>query len=97
MHRLNYSVITNLVSENSKVIDLGCGDGTLFKKLVDGKNATGVGVEINQESVIKSIEKKLSVIQANLDDGLKQFPDKSFDFAILNRQISFIFSFSFSR
>ncbi|MBE7707018.1 MAG: methionine biosynthesis protein MetW [Cyanobacteria bacterium SIG30] len=87
MSELNYDKITNLVKENSKIIDLGCGDGTLFKKLVEEKNVTGVGVEIRQDAVVKAIEKGLSVIQADLDEGLKEFPDKSFDFAILNRTL----------
>ncbi len=84
---LNYDVITKLVETGSKIIDLGSGDGTLFKKLVDKKNVKGVGIEINQDMVIKAFEKGLSVIQGDLDEGLKQFADKSFDYAILNQTL----------
>lgn len=84
---LNYKQITKLIEKGSKILDLGCGDGFLFKKLVDEKEVTGVGIEINQDEVIKSIEKGLSVIQADLDKGLKQFEDKTFDYAILNQTL----------
>ena len=84
---LNYDIIAKLVDRDSKIIDLGSGDGTLFKKLVDEKNVTGVGVEINQDMVIKAIEKGLSIIQGDLDEGLKRFLDKSFDYAILNQTL----------
>ena len=52
---LNYKQITKLVEPNSRILDLGSGDGYLFKKLVDEKNVKGVGVEINQEEVIKAM------------------------------------------
>jgi len=84
---LNYKQITNLVDENSKILDLGCGDGFLFKKLVDEKHVTGVGIEIDQNNVVKTMEKGLPVIQGDIDKGLKQFGDKTFDYAILNRTL----------
>ena len=87
MTKLNYEIITKLIDKNSHIIDLGCGDGTLFKKLVDEKSVTGVGIEINQEMVIEALSKELSVIQADLDAGLEQFPNQSFDFAILNQTL----------
>ena len=84
---LNYRVIVDLVEENSKILDLGCGSGALFKMLTDEKKVKGVGVEIDENCVIEALEKGLSVIQGDLDEGLKQFPDKSFDYAILNQTL----------
>ncbi len=84
---LNYEQITKLVDENSKILDLGCGDGYLFKKLITEKKAYGVGIEINQNEAIKAISKGLSVIQGDIDKGLSQFEDKSFDYAILNQTL----------
>ena len=59
---LNYSIITDIVDDKSKVLDLGCGDGTLLKMLQDKKNVYGKGIEINQDSVISSIEKGVCMI-----------------------------------
>lgn len=84
---LNYSIITELVENGAKVLDLGCGDGELLKRLIDEKNVKGSGIEINQESVIKALEKGLSIIQGDIDEGLKQFPDKSYDYVILNQTL----------
>ncbi len=84
---LNYKQITGLIEKNSKILDLGCGDGYLFKKLIDEKGARGIGIEINQKYVIKSIERGIPVIQADLDEGLKRFQDKMFDYAILNQTL----------
>ena len=84
---LNYRQITKLVKEGSKILDLGCGDGYLFKKLVDEKKVTGVGIEIDENAVIKTMERGLSVIQADLDKGLSQFGNKTFDYTILNRTL----------
>ena len=67
---VNYSVITNLIEENSTVLDLGSGDGTLLKLLKDKKNVSGKGIEINQNSVILSIQNGVSTIQGNIDEGL---------------------------
>ena len=85
---LNYNAIIKLVKEGSKILDLGCGDGTLFKMLVDKKHTRGVGIEIDENCVIEALKKGLSIIQADLDEGLKQFPDKSFDFAISLNKIN---------
>lgn len=85
--KLNYEIITELIQKDSTVLDLGCGDGTLLKMLIERKNAKGVGVEIDQSQVIKALEKGLSIIQGDIDEGLKQFLDKSYDYAILNQTL----------
>jgi len=85
--RLNYSTITNIVDEGAHVIDLGCGDGTLLAQLIEEKNVRGLGVEINQDLVISAIEKGLSIIQGDIDNGLKEFEDKEYDWVILNQTL----------
>ena len=83
----NYDLIANLVETGSAVLDLGCGDGTLLRKLIDEKNVKGKGIEINQENVIKSIHKGLSVIQGDIDEGLADFSDGEVDYVVLNQTL----------
>ena len=84
---LNYSLITQIIEENSKVLDLGCGDGTLLKMLINQKHVEGKGIEINQDSVINSIENGVCTIQGDIDEGLVQFSDKEYDYVVLNRTV----------
>ncbi len=83
----NYDLIANLVETDSSVLDLGCGDGTLLRKLIDEKNVKGKGIEINQDNVIKSIHKGLSVIQGDIDEGLADFSDGEVDYVVLNQTL----------
>ena len=84
---LNYSIITNIIEENARVLDLGCGNGYLLKLLKDTKKVKGNGIEISQSEVIQCLEKGLSVIQGDIDEGLKQFSDKSYDYVVLNQTL----------
>ena len=83
----NYDIVSELIAPNSSVLDLGCGDGTLLKNLVDTKNIKGLGIEIDQNSVVKSLEKGLQIIQGNIDEGLKDFEDNQWDYVILNQTL----------
>lgn len=84
---LNYETITGIIEENSRVLDLGCGEGDLLKMLCEKKNCTGVGVDIDQNNAISAIEKGLSIIQGDIDEGLKEFSDKEYDYVILNQTL----------
>lgn len=83
----NYNNIVPLIEKGSKVLDLGCGDGTLLKKLIDEKNVHGKGIEINQENVIQALHKGLSIIQGDIDEGLEDFSDNEMDYVILNQTL----------
>lgn len=85
--RLNYNIITEIIDKEAKILDLGCGDGSLLKQLIDEKNVHGIGVEIDQNLAISAIEKGLSIIQGNIDEGLKEFTDKEYDWVILNQTV----------
>jgi len=84
---LNYSIISNMIEENARVLDLGCGNGYLLKLLKDKKKIKGNGIEISQTEVIQCLEKGLSVIQGDIDEGLQQIPDKYYDYVILNQTL----------
>lgn len=81
---VNYSSIVDIVEKNSTVLDLGSGDGTLLKLLKEKKNVRGKGIEIDENSVIKSIQNGVCTIQGDIDEGLKQISDKEYDYVILN-------------
>ena len=82
-----FKVIADLIEKNRRVLDVGCGDGTLMKFLKDNKNIDCRGMEISKNKVQKCIEKGLTVIEGNAEKDLIQFPDKSFDYAILSQTL----------
>ena len=75
------------LEESSRVLDLGCGNGELLSALVQHKNCSGYGVEIDTEGVLASIARGINVIQADLEQGLQDFDDNSFDIIVLSQTI----------
>jgi methionine biosynthesis protein MetW len=84
---VGYDLVINEVPENAKVLDLGCGDGSLLVKLQEKKKIKGYGVEISERGVSLCLEKGLYCYQADIDDGLSDYKDDSFDYVILNQTI----------
>ena len=84
---LNYKVVCDLIEKNSRVLDLGCGKGELLELLKKEKQVKGFGVEINQDSLLEALVKGLSVIQGDIDKGLDEFQDNTYDYAILNQTL----------
>ena len=82
-----FEIIANLLPNNSRVLDVGCGDGTLMNFLSKEKNIDVRGLELNEENVQSCISNELSVIESNAETELGQFPDKSFDFVILSQTL----------
>jgi methionine biosynthesis protein MetW len=80
-------IINSWVPENSKVIDFGCGDGSLLKELFENKQVLGYGVEINDTKIEKCVEKGVPVIKLNIDKGLNDFMSSDFDLSIMARSI----------
>ena len=85
--RKDLNLIANLIEDNSKIIDLGCGDGELLDFLNKNKNAKIQGLEIDQKKVNKCVAKGLSVIQGDADKDLSLYPEKSFEYVILSQTI----------
>jgi len=87
-----FEIISDLLPNNSKVLDVGCGDGTLMKFLSKEKNIDVRGLELNEKNVETCISKGLSVIEGNAENELGQFPDKSFDYVILSQTLHAFYS-----
>ena len=82
-----FRVIADLIEKNTRVLDVGCGDGVLMEFLRDNKNIDIRGLEISKNNAQKCIEKGLTVIEGNAEFDLKQFPDKSFDYVVLSQTL----------
>jgi methionine biosynthesis protein MetW len=82
-----FKVIADLIEKDTRVLDVGCADGTLMKFLKDNKNIDIRGLELSKDKVQECIAKGLTVIEGNAEKDLKQFPDKSFDYVILSQTL----------
>tara|TARA_B100001996_G_scaffold242809_1_gene187916 strand:- start:1221 stop:1775 length:555 start_codon:yes stop_codon:yes gene_type:complete len=82
-----FNIIANLLKKNSKVLDVGCGDGELMKYINEKITNDVRGLEISKNNVQKCIKKGLTVIEGNAEKDLKQFPDLSFDYVILSQTL----------
>ena len=85
--RADFSTIAGWIAPNARVLDLGCGDGSLFAYLRESRGAVGYGIEIDDKGVLASISYGVNVIQSNLESGLAGFDDQSFDSVILSQTL----------
>jgi len=82
--------IAEWIADGARVLDLGCGDGVLMAYLRDSRAARVYGVEIADDSVLQCVQRGLSVIQADLESGLRMFPDGMFDMVVLSQTLQAI-------
>ena len=82
-----YKIIADIIEKNSRVLDVGCDDGTLMEFLKKNKNVDIRGIEISKEKVQICISKGLTVIEGNAEFDLKQFPNNSFDYVVLGQTL----------
>jgi len=85
--QLDHKVILDLINPQSSVLDLGCGMGDLLYLLVKEKKARVQGIEIDDQAIYKCVAKGLNVFHGDIDTGLTEFRDKSFDYVILNQSM----------
>ncbi len=86
--RTDLQLISEWVAPGSRILDLGCGDGTLLRHLRDTRQVTGYGLELDPDNVIACVDAGLNVIHTNLDDGLKDyFDDDSFDVVVMSQAL----------
>ncbi len=76
---VGFNIIVDLITPGTRVLDLGCGSGILLQRLRDEKEVEGCGVELDEEMVIRCIERGIRVMKLDLDEGLEGFPDLSYD------------------
>lgn len=85
--RPDYSIILDWIKNDSSVLDLGCHEGELLSLIVKEKNARAHGIEIDEQAIYKCVELGLSVSHQDIDNGLSEYGDESFDYVILNQSI----------
>lgn len=85
--RADFAAISQWVKPAASVLDLGCGDGALFKYLKRERDISGYGVEIDDSNVLACVKNGVNVIQRNLERGLREFDDQSFDYVILSQTL----------
>jgi len=87
-----FKVIADLLASNTRVLDVGCGDGSLMNLLVKEKNIEVRGLELEKQNVQECIYKGLPVIQGNAETELYQFPNQSFDYVVLSQTLQAFYS-----
>jgi methionine biosynthesis protein MetW len=83
-NRPDLAIIADWIDPGCRVLDLGCGDGELLAWLARRKDVSGYGIEIDDEHIPECIRSGINVIQMNLDRGLSEFDDDSFDYVVLS-------------
>ena len=81
------SMLDEWIQENDKILDLGCGDGTILSNLKVSKNIKGFGIEIDKKNIQNCLEKGINIIEHNIDAGLKNISSNSFDVVIMSQTI----------
>jgi methionine biosynthesis protein MetW len=87
LERADFDLIASWVQPGERVLDLGCGDGSLLKRLIEERGAKGYGVELGDAEVLAAIAKGINVIQGNLEQGLAGFVDGTFNHVVLSRTL----------
>ncbi len=84
---IDHKIILNWIQENTTVLDLGCGDGNLLSLLIKEKHVHAQGIELQDKAIRQCIAAGLNVIQQDIDIGLSEYADKTFDYVILNQTL----------
>jgi len=85
--RVDHKYILEMIKPNSRVLDLGCGNGELLSLLMEQKNCRAAGIEIDEKAIYKCIERGVSVSHGDVDSGLADYSDKRFDYVVLNESL----------
>jgi methionine biosynthesis protein MetW len=85
VNRIDQEIISDWVKAEASVLDLGCGDGELLTRLVRDKQVRAQGIELSEQAIHQCVARGVSVFQEDIDTGLAEYADKSFDYVILNQ------------
>jgi homoserine O-acetyltransferase/O-succinyltransferase len=85
--RVDYDLIASFIEQNSRVLDVGCGDGELLAALAEEKNIKGEGIELDQDLILACVKGGLPIIQRDIERGLDNYADKTFDTVILSQTL----------
>lgn len=89
--RPDLETISEWITPSARVLDLGCGDGALLAHLRASKSITGYGLEIDRDNIVKCIDNGINVIQTDLDRGLLDFDEGSFDFVVMTQTLQAVY------
>ena len=90
--RFDLQIISSLVEEKSRVLDLGCGNGNLLEYLKSNKHVDGYGIEIDEDKVIAGIERGLPILKGDIIEETQDYMDDTFDNVILSQTLQQVFS-----
>lgn len=85
--RSDLSIIADWITPNTRVLDLGCGDGTLLEHLKNQKSISGYGIEISPEAILSCTKRGVNVIKKDIDQGMAGFRDQSFDYVVMSQSL----------
>ncbi|MGB0388302.1 MAG: methionine biosynthesis protein MetW [Ardenticatenaceae bacterium] len=88
--RPDLRLLSDLIDPHTSVLDLGCGDGTLLEYLVRQKSVKGRGIELSETGMLACVRRGLSVRQGNLEEGLADYPNESFDYVVLSQTLPYL-------
>jgi len=89
--RFDLQVIASWIERESRVLDLGCGEGELLHYLIEERGIIGTGIELNESKVARCIEKGLSVLQGDINEEIFDYPDNMFDYVILSQTLQQVY------
>ena len=88
--RVDLKLIEQWIPNNSYILDLGCGDGSLLQNLRRNKNIQGIGIEINSGKIQQCLEKNVPVIELDMSEALQEFDDNSFDIVVMTQSLQVV-------